>query len=276
MSRLYVVPTPIGNLEDITLRALRVLRDVTLILAEDTRHTRKLLSHFEISTPMQSYHQHNKRVRLDSALSAIESGDVALVSSAGMPSISDPGFELIQAALERQIEVDVLPGPSAVVTAVVAAAIPSPGFLFVGFLPRHGHERRARLEQLAQLGYSLVLYESPHRLAATLADILSVLGDRQMAAARELTKLHQEVIRGRVSELLARTSDEGSRGEYTLVIAGAEVTAIDRTDEARVELLRLRREGQDTKSVVEPVAARFGMSRNDVYRLWIEVGRDAG
>lgn len=267
---LYVVPTPIGNLEDITLRALRVLGEVPLILAEDTRHTRKLLTRYDIKTRLVSYHQHNKRARLASALEALTTGDVALVSSAGMPAVSDPGFELIEAAVAAGVAVDVLPGPSAVVTAVVAAALPAPGFLFLGFLPRSSRERRLRLEQVRALPYSLVLYEAPHRLEGTLQDLLSALGDRLMVAARELSKLHQETVRGSVSDLAARYQHETPRGEFTLVVAGAEPEPVDHLDEARAELRRRSEDGQEARSAVAEVAKAYGLPRNVVYRLWLE------
>lgn len=273
MARLYVVPTPIGNLEDITLRALRVLREVSLILAEDTRHTRKLLSHYTITTPLLSYHQHNKRVRLPDVLQTLVDGDVALVSSAGMPAVSDPGFELIEAAIAAGVAVDVLPGASAVITAVVAAALPAPGFLFAGFLPRKAGDRRQRLAEIASTPYSLVFYEAPHRLLATLADVAAVLGDRRMVAARELTKIHQEVIRGTVSELQERFRHQPPRGEFTLVVAGAAPEALDRSAEARDALRQRYLDGEDARRAVGAVATTYGLSRNEAYRLWLEVAR---
>lgn len=267
---LYVVPTPIGNLEDITLRALRVLADVSLVLAEDTRHTRKLLTHFDIRSRLLSYHQHNKRARLEAALQALDEGDVALVSSAGMPAVSDPGFELIEAAIAAGVTVDVLPGPSAVVTAVVAAALPAPGFVFLGFLPRRSSDRRERLGQVRDLPYSIVLYESPHRLVDTLRDLESVLGDRSGVAARELTKLHQEVVRGTVSELRRRYEGQAPRGEFTLVVSGAKPEPVNRVEEARAELRRRRIEGQEARRAVAEVAKTYGLSRNAAYQLWLE------
>jgi 16S rRNA (cytidine1402-2'-O)-methyltransferase len=279
VGRLYVVGTPIGNLEDITYRAVRVLSDVPVILAEDTRHTRKLLTHYGITTRMLSYHQHNKRARLDLALATLSDGDVALVSSAGMPSVSDPGFELIQAARRSGFEIDVLPGASAVITAVVGAAIPAPGFLFAGFLPRSRSDRRAKLEELRAVPASLVLFESPHRLRAMLDDCLLVLGDRQAAAGRELTKIHQEYIRSTVAELVARYRESEPRGEYTLVIGPDEqVEEIDASDAARAVITASRRDGEDRKSVLRMVEERFHMSRNAAYALWLEVaaGDDGG
>lgn len=267
---LFVVPTPIGNLEDITLRALRVMKEVSVIFAEDTRHTRKLLTHYGIQTPLQSYHQHNKRARIPAVLSALQEADVALVSSAGMPAISDPGYELVAAAVDGGIDVDVLPGPSAAMTAVVGAAIPAPGFLFLGFLPRRGNDRRAVLTGVIASPYALVVYEAPHRLLDTLHAVHQVLGDRHVVAARELTKIHQEYVRGSTAELIVHFEGRQPRGECTLVIAGTAVQAPDRTAEAREELLRRHRQGEEARTAVAEVAGLLGMQRNAVYRLWLE------
>lgn len=270
MGRLYVVPTPIGNLEDITFRAVRVLREARLILAEDTRHTRKLLAHYDISGRMLSYHQHNKVIRLDRIIAALGEGDVALVSSAGTPAVSDPGFELIQMAVDRGIEIDVLPGPSAVITAVVAAALPAPGFVFGGFLPRRAGERRRRLEELAGLPYSLVLYEAPHRLVDLLTDALAVLGNRSLVAAREMTKVHQEIIHSTIAGLVERYQLQEPRGEFTLVLAGASPIEEDQTAEI-LDILRQRKEeGATGRDAVEDVMVRYGLKRNEAYRLWVE------
>lgn len=270
--RLFVVPTPIGNLEDITLRAVRVLGEVTVIFAEDTRHTRKLLAHHGLSTPLRSYHQYNKLSRIHSILRAVHQGDVALVSDAGMPALSDPGFELIGAAVDAGIEIDVLPGPSAAITAVVGAAIPAPGFVFLGFLPRGAGELRRELRGLSSIPWSIVMYESPHRLVGTLSAILEVLGDRRIVVARELSKLHQEYVRGTVSEALARFETEPARGECTVVLAGSQGEPEKGTEDALAELRRRRMQGQDAKTAVAEVAAGFGLQRNVVYRLWLSLG----
>lgn len=272
MPTLYVVPTPIGNLEDITLRALRVLREVSLVLAEDTRHTRKLLSHYSITVPLRSYHQHNKLVRLDSIVEALQRGDVALVSDAGMPALADPGFELIRAAREAGVDVDVLPGASALVTAVVAAAVPSPGFLFVGFLPRRSAERRALLEENSLMPYTLAAYEAPHRLLQSLSDIRQVLGTREVVVARELTKIHQEVARGTAEELIARFQREAPRGEVTLLVAGAPDIEEDRTGEAMEDMQRRVGSGADRRAAINAVIQTHGISRNEAYRLWLAAG----
>lgn len=274
MPRLYIVPTPIGNLEDVTLRALRILGEVSLILAEDTRYTRKLLRHYQISTPLVSYHQHNKRDRIEWTLEKLREADVALVSSAGMPAVSDPGFELILAAVEAQVDVDVLPGPSAVITAVVAAALPAPGFLFAGFLPRSSGERRRRLAELATVPYTLVLYEAPHRLVALLRDIESILGARQVVLARELTKLHQELLRGAPHELLERYAASEPRGEFTVLVGAAAPAPKDRSDEALDELKARHQRGEDRRTILAEVAAKYGLRRNETYRLWLQASRE--
>lgn len=271
-----MVPTPIGNLEDVTFRAVRVLREVPLVLAEDTRHTRKLLAHYGISARLESYHQHNKRSRLHVILDRLSLEDIALVSDAGMPAVSDPGFELIEAAVKAGVGIEVLPGPSALVTAVVAAALPAPGFVFLGFLSRSTGDRRRQLQQVARLPYALVLYEAPHRVITTLRDVLTVLGDRDAVAARELTKVHEEIVRSNVSGLLQRYEQQEPRGEFTLVLRGATETAEDRTAEI-LDVLRQRRlQGQRGRDAVSDIMARYGLDRNDAYRLWIETGQEIG
>ncbi len=217
---LYLVGTPIGNLEDITLRALRILREVPLIAAEDTRRTRLLLNHYQIKTILTSYYEHNKLTKLEYLLDLLETQDIALVSEAGMPGISDPGFELVRAAIEREIPVVPIPGPSAIITAVAAAGLPTDQFTYIGFLPRKAGDRKRRLATVADAQRTIVAYESPHRVPAALADILEVLGDRPIAVARELTKLHEEFVRGTVSEALEHFIRHTPRGEFTLVIGG--------------------------------------------------------
>lgn len=275
MGRLLVVPTPIGNLEDVTMRGLRALREASLVLAEDTRRTRHLLTHFDIHTRLLAYHQHNKRSRLPEALEALSQGDVALVSSAGTPSVADPGFELVRAAIEAGIEVDVLPGASSVITAYVGAALPSSGFTFMGFLPRQRSDRRARLREVATYPYAIVLYEAPHRLISTLEDIQLELGDRQMVTARELTKLHQEYVRGSVDEQLDRYRAAEPRGEFTLVIAGCEQKITDSMELARAEIERRRAGGERSKEAVAQVARTYRLPRNAVYDLWLEAAHAA-
>src|SRR5256712_3256309 len=217
---LYVVPTPIGNLEDITQRALRVLGEVDLIACEDTRHTRKLLNHYAIKTKTISYHEHNERERAAQLCAMIEAGkSVALVSDAGTPAISDPGFRLVRLAIEAGLPVVSLPGPSALITALAGSGLPTDEFFFSGFLPARSGARRTRLEELRSIPATLIFYEAPHRIVPTLNDSLEILDEREAVVARELTKLHEEIVRGRLSELAARfSSSESVRGEMVLMI----------------------------------------------------------
>lgn len=264
---LYLVGTPIGNLEDITLRALRILREVSLIAAEDTRHTRTLLARYDIHTPTTSYFEHNKLAKLDAILAALETGDVALVSDAGMPGISDPGYELVRAALERGFPVVPVPGPSAIVAALAASGLPTDAFVYVGFLPRKAGERRRALESLRDERRTLVLYEAPHRLLDTLADILATLGDRPVAIARELTKVHEEIWRGTVSEARAHFAEHPPRGEFTLVIGGAAEPQTWSKEQVRQALAQRLAEGWSARDATTDVAARSGWPKRDVYRM---------
>jgi 16S rRNA (cytidine1402-2'-O)-methyltransferase len=219
MSKLYVVPTPIGNLEDITLRALRILKEVDLILAEDTRTTGKLLSHYQISTRLQSYHIFNEHKKTTDIADRILAGEtVALVSDAGTPSVSDPGFMLVRACLERQVEVECLPGATALIPALVDSGFPSDKFCFEGFLP-HKKGRKTRLAELAGERRTIILYESPHRIVKTLQEMQQAMGDeRRCSVSRELTKLHEETLRGTFSELLAHFARKEPRGEMVVVV----------------------------------------------------------
>ena len=218
---LYIVSTPIGNLEDITLRALRILKEVDLIAAEDTRHTGLLLKHFGIQKPLTSYFEGNELKKKEFIVSRLKQGDrIALVSDAGTPGISDPGFRLIQMAIENQIPIVPIPGPSAVITALSVSGLPTDAFLFKGFLPHKSKKRRDLLKQLEETKETLIFYESPHRLNETLKDILETLGDREMVLARELTKIYEEVLRGKVSEIKNQIGERKLKGEITLVISG--------------------------------------------------------
>lgn len=269
MGTLYIVPTPIGNLEDITLRALRVLREAALIAAEDTRTTRVLLRHYEITTPVTSYHEHNKLTKLDAVFAALAAGDVALVSDAGTPGISDPGYELVRAAVARGVRVEPLPGPSAIVTALVASGLPTDGFVYVGFIPRRAAARADFLAALADERRTLVAYESPNRLTDTLAAALLALGDRPVCVARELTKIYEEFFRGAASAALAHYRANPPRGEIVLLIAGAQPADAAAWDEARVraELAALRAGGVPLSQAARELAARSGWPRRDVYAL---------
>jgi 16S rRNA (cytidine1402-2'-O)-methyltransferase len=218
---LYIVSTPIGNLDDITLRALKTLRHVDLIAAEDTRRTRKLLSHFDIHTPLVSYFEHNELKKLDKLLSHMKRGkEIALVSDAGTPGISDPGYRLVRQAIERGIPVIPIPGPSAVIAAMSISGLPTDSFTFGGFLPKKGGKRRKLLEKLGDLDGTSILYESPHRLVRTLEDLLEVCGDRQIVITRELTKAFEETIRGSIREVINTLAGRRIKGEVTIVLAG--------------------------------------------------------
>ena len=218
MPALYVIATPIGNLEDISLRALRLLREVKLIAAEDTRTTRRLLTAYDIKTPLTSYHEHSKRAKLGYLLDYLEKEDLALVSEAGMPGLSDPGYELIVAAIERGISVVPIPGASAVITALVVSGLPTDQFVYVGFLPRRKGQRQRLLNSIAEERRTIVAFETRHRLTEVLNEIEEILGDRRLCVCRELTKVHEEIFRGRMSQ--AREHFAEPRGEFSLVIEG--------------------------------------------------------
>jgi len=218
---LYIVSTPIGNLEDITLRALRVLKEVDLIAAEDTRHTGLLLKHFGIQKPLTSYFEGNELKKKEFILARLKQGDrIALVSDAGTPGISDPGFRLVQAAIKNEIPIVPVPGPSAVIAALSVSGLATDAFLFKGFLPHRSKKRRELLKGLQDAKETLILYESPHRITETLKDILDVLGDREIVLTRELTKVYEEIIRGKVSEIESQIARRKLKGEITLVISG--------------------------------------------------------
>lgn len=267
---LYIVATPIGNLEDISLRALRILREVKLIAAEDTRRTRQLLAAYDIKTPTTSYHERNKLTKLDYILGALSEGDVALVSDAGMPGISDPGHELIVAASGRGIPIVPIPGASVVITALAVSGLDTGRFRYLGFLPKAG-ARRKLLKSIVDEPATIVVLETPHRLTAALSDILEVLGDREIAVCRELTKLYEEVFRGRVSQAINHFVEP--RGEFTLVIAGAEEPAEPQLTEAvEKRLQEMRRRGVGAKEAVAKVAEETGLAKKELYRAWLKSG----
>jgi len=268
---LYIVATPIGNLEDISLRALRTLREVKLIAAEDTRRTKQLLATYDIKTPTTSYHERNKLAKLEYILSCLEKGDVALVSDAGTPGISDPGYELIVAAHERGIPVVPIPGASVVITALVVSGLDTGQFTYLGFLPHKASARRKLLQSVAADPATIVVLETPHRLTAALSDILEVLGDREIAVCRELTKLHEEVFRGRVSQAMEHFTEP--RGEFTLVIEGKEETEKPQLTEAiERKLHKMRRSGVGAKEAVARLAEETGLSKKELYRAWLRSG----
>jgi 16S rRNA (cytidine1402-2'-O)-methyltransferase len=285
MGTLYVVGTPIGNLEDVTLRALRILREVNVIACEDTRRTRVMLGRHGISTPLVSYHEHNERRRAAELVGRLTNGeDVALVSDAGMPTVSDPGFHLVRQALDAGMPVVAVPGPSAVTAALSVSGLPSDRFLFLGFLPRTRAARRRALEEVAALPATLVLFEAPHRIAETLADVLAVLGPRRVSLVREATKVHEEVRRGRADELAAALAGARPRGEITLVVegsvgrgAGRHSGVIPRTQTAGegtggpdAHLRRLLSGGLSRRDAARSLSEAYGIPRREAYRMATE------
>lgn len=268
MGTLYLVATPIGNLEDITLRALRMLRECALVASEDTRTTGRLLAHFDIQKPLISHHEHSQPAGLERILATLETGDVALVSEAGTPLLSDPGYELLQAAIERGYPVVAVPGPSALTTALSVSGLPTDRFLYLGFLPRKGAERRRILAEVSQVRATLVFFEAPHRLRATLADAVEGLGgDRRCAVCRELTKLHEEVWRGTLADALAEWRQREPRGEFTLVVAGAPEPGPWDEESVRSALAACLAEGFSRSQAARRVARQSGWSKSDVYAL---------
>jgi len=272
MSILYVVATPIGNLEDISLRALRILREVKLIAAEDTRKTKRLLNAYNIKTPTTSYYEHNKQSKLDYILSCLQDGDTALVSEAGTPGMSDPGYELIVAATQRGIPVVPVPGPSAVITSLVISGLPSDRFLYIGFLPRKTNARQRFLQSVADECGTIVAMESPHRLQAALNNILQVLGDRKIAICRELTKIHEEVFRGTISQAIQHFT--GPRGEFTLVIEGkGEKNKPKLTEDIEKRLHYMYLSGVTAKEAIAKISGETGLTRKELYRTWLKSGK---
>ncbi len=269
MGTLYLVATPIGNLEDITLRALRILAQVSLIAAEDTRRARILTDRYEITTPVTSYFEGNKLAKLETVLRALDEGDVALISDAGMPGLSDPGYEFVCAAIERGCPVVPVPGPSAPIAALVASGLPSDSFLYLGFLPRRRSERRRLLAGVAGERRTLIAFEAPHRLRKSLADFAAVLGERPIAVCRELTKLHEQVWRGTISAAQTYFAGVEPRGEFTLVIGGApeEKQELWSEERVRAEMDELVAQGMPRPAAARLVAAASGWSRSKVYKL---------
>lgn len=269
---LYLVATPIGNLEDITHRAVRLLREVNVIACEDTRHTRKLLNHYGINRRTISYHEHNERERAAELLKLIEAGsDVAIVSDAGSPGISDPGFQLARLAIESGVRVVPVPGPSALIAALIASGLPTDEFFFCGFLPARSGARRTRLAELRSIPATLIFYEAPHRIAATLRDAREILGEREAVVARELTKLHEEIARGRLGELAERFStSERVRGEIVLIIdrnvIKSELENNDSVVSIAALVTALEAKGLDHRAALKKAARELGVSRDEAYR----------
>ncbi len=269
MGTLYLVATPIGNLEDISARALRVLSESKLIAAEDTRHSGVLLKHFEIKTPLTSYFEHNKTHKLDVILNALTEGDVALISDAGTPAINDPGYELVKAALASGFDVRPVPGPSSPIAALTVSGLPTDSFLYLGYLPSKANERRKTLDLVSEQPHTLIFLESPHRIVDSLEDILARLGDRSICVAREMTKLYEEYWRGPVSTAIEYFKSKEPRGEFTLVISGKKEEASEKWDEETL-LKAIKKElkaNKSTKEISVELAEQSGWNKKEVYAV---------
>jgi len=272
LSTLYLVATPIGNLKDITSRALQILRTVSLIAAEDTRQTRKLLAHYGISTRLTSYFEYNKLTKVETILAELQIGDVALVSDAGTPGLNDPGYELVRAVLKAGHAISPIPGACAPIAALVASGLPTDTFLYLGYLPRKAGERHHRLAEIADFPHTLVLLEAPHRLLACLEDIHQVLGDREIAVARELTKIHEEIFRGTVMAACHHFAAKAPRGEFTLVVAGyeaqPEVISLEKVKKLVEALLD---SGAPVTQIASQAASQTGWPRREVYTIVTQI-----
>lgn len=267
---LYLVATPIGNLADITHRALQVLRDVDLIACEDTRHTQKLLNHYGITTRTISYHEHNEQQRAVQLIDQLKQGSsVAVVSDAGTPAISDPGFRLVRAAIESDVPVVPVPGPSALLSALIAAGLPTDEFFFAGFLPPRSNARRARLSELQSVPGTLIFYEAPHRLATTLKDAYEILGEREAVVARELTKMHEEIRRGRLSDLSNHYEREEARGEIVVLVDRHVLSAAPPQLNIATLVDQFEQDGLDQRAALKKAARELGLSRAEAYRKLI-------
>ena len=271
MSTLYLVATPIGNLEDISARGLRMLREVRLIAAEDTRHTARLLQRYDIHTPCMSYHEHNKLVRLAQVLDALQQGDVALVSDAGTPALNDPGYELVRAVIASGHTVSSIPGACAPIAALVASGLPTDAFLYLGYFPRKRGERERLLKQVSGLAYTLIFLEAPNRVLQALEQLQTGLGDRQIAVGRELTKLHEEFFRGSLSQAVKHFTDNPPRGEFTLVVAGSTDQPERWTEEKlNTELQAILAGGETSSQAAARLAGPSGWSRREIYTHLLE------
>lgn len=265
---LYVVATPIGNLEDITLRALRVLKEVDVIAAEDTRHTQILLNHYGIRTPLTSYHEHNEKTKARQLMSRLERGEqIALVSDAGTPAISDPGYRLAVEAIRGGIPVIPIPGASALTAVLSAGGLPTDRFVFDGFLPAKKQERRARLRALSSETGTLVIYEAPHRLTETLNDLAEILGDREIVLAREVSKVHEEFLRGRLTEVAKQIAGREIKGELTLLIGGSRGQSEVSQEQIEKEIRKLKNDGLRVKEIAEILGEKYGYPKKEIYRL---------
>lgn len=274
MGTLYLVATPIGNLEDMTFRAIRILQTVDLIAAEDTRHTGKLLQHFQIKTPQLSYHEHNRQQRIPELLSKLSEGKaIALVTDAGMPLISDPGYELVKACVAQGISIVPIPGANAAITALSAAGLATDKFVFEGFLPAKSKERRSHLETLTSETRTIIFYESPHRLRETLQDLGTILGEtREIVLARELTKMHEEFWRGTITDAIAHYTNREPQGEFTLVVAGATLEKPQLSEAAiKAELQNLLKQGLSRSDASRQLSQQTSLPRRQIYQLALSI-----
>lgn len=277
--KLYLVPTPIGNLSDITLRALEVLRNVDIIAAEDTRKTLKLLNHFEIRKTLISYHQHNEQGKSEEIINKLKEGsNIAIVTDAGTPGISDPGAVIVQRCIKEGVRFEVLPGATAITTALVYSGLDTTRFIFRGFIPRETKERKVLIEEIRNLKESIVLYESPHRLLSALSLIYESLGNRKIAVCRELTKLHEEIIRGQLKEVIAHFNEKGVKGEFVLVLQGKQKEEFEEEKKKKWEdisiedhILGLIKEGISKKDAIKIVSKERGILKRDVYKYSLNI-----
>jgi 16S rRNA (cytidine1402-2'-O)-methyltransferase len=274
---LYLVATPIGNLDDITLRALKTFKEVDVIAAEDTRRTRKLLSHYDIHTPLISFREHNKVYQGKKILDRLKSGEnIAICSDAGMPLISDPGEDFVKLCIKENIKITVVPGPSAALSALVISGLSANTFLYLGFIPRKSKKRDELLEEISSEPHTLIFYESPFRVVELLSDLHEHLGERQVCVVREITKFHEESIRGTLEEVIYRMKDKVWKGEFTVVVEGAPADRISKDyfdpDKATEECRKLVEQGFGKKEISRKLAAKYKTSKRAIYQLMIDEG----
>ena len=279
LGKLYLVPTPIGNLKDITLRALEVLKFVDIVAAEDTRQTLKLLNHFEIKKSLMSYHKHNEQEKSEDIIELLKEGrNIAIVTDAGTPGISDPGAVIVKKCINENIDFEVLPGATAITTALVYSGLDTTKFLFRGFIPRENKERKILLNEIKDVKESIILYESPYRVVSTLETLLEYLGNRNVAICRELTKLHEEIKRGKIDELIDYFKNTAPKGEFVLVIEGKQQEHIDKENKEKWEnlsikdhILSVMESGISKKEAIKYVAKERGLNKNEVYKYAIDI-----
>ena len=271
MGKLYVVATPIGNLEDITLRAINVLKSVDLIAAEDTRHTLKLLNHLEISKPLISYHRHNEELRVDLLIEKLKEGqDIALVSDAGTPGICDPGEEIVKRCIEEGIEIIPIPGACAIINALICSGLDTKEFIFIGFLPLNKKLRKNKLKEIKEATKTIIIYEAPHKLKATLMDLKEIVGNRKIVLARELTKIHEEFIRGEIDDIISNV--DNLKGEMVILIEKAEVSNndFDYNSITLEEHYKIYEEqGLDKKEIIKKIAKDRKVNKNEIYKEFL-------